>query len=334
MSTKPPLISVGMPVYNGARTLRHALDSILAQSFTDFEIVISDNASTDETASIVAEYSKLDPRIRLHRNSENVGARANYNRVLDLARGDLFKWAAHDDWISTDYLERCVDAMRADPTVVLCYSAACRVDARRDTLRIVTPARPLARSSSAALRMHDVLWRLPYFPIFGVFRTSVLRAAQGIPNCPEPDRVTLARAALQGPFMQISDVLFFQRSPEKNTPNRNVWTWLDPSNVSRRRIRAVRVGRELCSATNRSDLPFSQRWWLFGDICIALAIKSVRGKARQIRRRYGIRYGHGPKLAETYVADWERQLAKEARIAIGRSGRREEASSGREGDPA
>jgi glycosyltransferase involved in cell wall biosynthesis len=322
MPHKSPLVTVGMPVYNGARTLRHALDSIQAQSLTDIEIVISDNASTDATADIIAEYAARDHRIRSYRNPDNLGARYNYNRVLELARGTYFKWASHDDWIASDYLERCVQAMEDDPQVILCYSAMCRVDAQSDTRRIVFPAHPLARSTSAVGRMHDVLWSVPYYPIFGLFRTSALRSVHGIPNCPEPDRVTLARAALQGTFAQIPDVLFFQRSSEKNTPNRNVWRWLDPANRSRRRLRIVRVAGEICGTVNRSGLPLRERSWIIGDTCVSLTAKTLRGKVRQLRRRYGVGYAQGPKIVDTFTADWEQRSAQEAQAAIaGLSGR-------------
>ena len=312
MPQEAPLVTIGMPVYNGARTLGHALDSVLAQSLDDFEIVISDNGSTDETAEIIAQYAARDQRVRPYRSTVNLGARTNYNRVLELARGRFFKWAAHDDWITPDYLESCVGELEANPTAVLCYSAMCRVDAQGDTRRLVIAAEALARSTSARRRIHDALWHVPYHPIFGLFRTSALRLAGGIPNCPEPDRVTLTRIASQGPFIQISDVLFFQRSPEKNTPNRNVWQWLDPSNVSRRPLRILRVSREIFYVINSAGLPSYERLWLLGDACVAIAAKTVRGKLRQVQRRYRLGYGRGPKIHDSFVLDWEKRSADEA----------------------
>lgn len=321
MPRELPLITVGMPVYNGARTLHHALNSILAQSYSNFEIVISDNASTDDTPEIISEYAALDHRIRPYWNSTNLGARANYNRVLELARGTYFKWAAHDDWIASDYLERCVEELQGCPEVVLCYSAMCRVDAQGDTRRLVVPANVLARSGSVARRVHDVLWHVPYHPIFGVFRTKALRSAGGIPNCPEPDRVTLVRVALRGLYAQIPDVLFFQRSPEKNTPNRNVWRWLDPANASRRRLRVVRVGGEILSAINRAELPRRQRWWLVGDAGVAIAAKTIRGKIRQVQRRHRIGYGRGTRIDDDFVVNCEIQSARlAAQVIQGDSG--------------
>src|SRR3974377_1117825 len=92
-----PKVSIGLPVYNGENYLRLAIDSILTQDYTDFELIISDNASADATQEICREYTARDCRIRYYRNKINIGASGNYNRVFELARGGLFKWAAHDD---------------------------------------------------------------------------------------------------------------------------------------------------------------------------------------------------------------------------------------------
>jgi len=100
----PPLVSIGMPVYNGARYIREALDSLLGQTFTDFELIISDNASTDSTEAICREYAAKDQRIRYIRQSHNLGASGNFKFVLDQALGEYFMWAAHDDKWSSNYL--------------------------------------------------------------------------------------------------------------------------------------------------------------------------------------------------------------------------------------
>lgn len=103
-----PQVSIGMPVYNGAAYIREALDSLLAQTFKDFELIISDNASTDDTQAICEEYARRDPRIRYVRQGENKGVLANFQFVLDQAKGDYFMWAAADDrwneyWVESIY---------------------------------------------------------------------------------------------------------------------------------------------------------------------------------------------------------------------------------------
>jgi glycosyltransferase involved in cell wall biosynthesis len=103
--SKKPKISIGMPVYNGAMFLREALDSLLAQTYENFEIIISDNASNDDTGSICQEYSVLDARIRFVRQENNKGALENFKFVLQKAEGEYFMWAAADDWWSNNWLE-------------------------------------------------------------------------------------------------------------------------------------------------------------------------------------------------------------------------------------
>src|SRR6266508_180906 len=97
MEREAPLVSIGMPVFNGQRFIRQALDSLLSMDYPNFELIISDNASTDGTAEICQDYAARDRRIRFYRNAKNEGAFGNFARVLALARGNYFMWAAHDD---------------------------------------------------------------------------------------------------------------------------------------------------------------------------------------------------------------------------------------------
>jgi glycosyltransferase involved in cell wall biosynthesis len=106
--TTPPTVSIGVPVYNGERYLRTALQSVLDSTFQDWEVIISDNASTDGTMAIIEEFMARDPRIRLNRNATNIGALPNFNLVADAARGTYFKWLAYDVVLDPDLLARCV----------------------------------------------------------------------------------------------------------------------------------------------------------------------------------------------------------------------------------
>jgi len=113
------LVSIGMPVYNGACFIGKALDSILEQSYPHFELIISDNASTDRTADICLEYAARDSRIRYVRQVTNLGAFANFHYVLLASSHERFIWAAADDWWDSDRLERLVDALLPHDAVVL-----------------------------------------------------------------------------------------------------------------------------------------------------------------------------------------------------------------------
>src|SRR6516165_10634650 len=117
-----PLVSVGLFVYNGERFLEETLQSILNQTFTDFELIISDNASTDRTGEIAQAYAKRDGRIRYHRNEKNMGAGWNARRVYELATGKYFRWATVDDLLAPELLRRCVEILESDPGGVLAHT--------------------------------------------------------------------------------------------------------------------------------------------------------------------------------------------------------------------
>jgi glycosyltransferase involved in cell wall biosynthesis len=264
-----------MPVFNGGRTLRRVLDSFLAQTFTDFEVVISDNASSDDTQEICEEYAAADPRIRYYRNERNLGALSNFNRVFELSRGDFFRWNSHNDWIAPSYLERCVDVLRRAPHAAGCYTGMCRIGEDGSVER-VRPAPEWAASASQLKRYHDALWRMRYHPIYGMFRASALRQTDLIPNCPTPDRITLVQVSLIGRFSHIDEVLFFQSLPPGG---RDVWTWLDPGNVRSPKRAMLRVVRELWRSVDRLARGGRiQRLVMRADAMVFVAARSLRGK--------------------------------------------------------
>ena len=117
-----PRVTVGVPVFNGESFLAETLDSLLNQTFSDFEIVISDNASTDRTEEICRAYAARDPRIRYYRSDANRGAAWNHNRVFELARGEYFKWNSADDLCAPEFLARCVAALDEDASAIMVCS--------------------------------------------------------------------------------------------------------------------------------------------------------------------------------------------------------------------
>ena len=106
-----PRLSIGLPVYNGENYLAESLDALLGQTYEDFELIISDNASTDGTADICHSYAKQDSRIRYIRQRQNIGCAPNHNYLVDEARGELFKWASDDDLYARDMIRLCVEAL-------------------------------------------------------------------------------------------------------------------------------------------------------------------------------------------------------------------------------
>jgi glycosyltransferase involved in cell wall biosynthesis len=122
------LVTIGLPVYNNERHLQQSIESLLSQTFRDFGLVISDNASTDGTASICEKYARQDSRIEYHRNPENIGLYPNFNRVFALSNSKYFKWATGDDMSAPEMLADAVEILEADPSVVICYPRTVIID--------------------------------------------------------------------------------------------------------------------------------------------------------------------------------------------------------------
>jgi glycosyltransferase involved in cell wall biosynthesis len=223
-----PRLSIGLPVYNAEEFLPQALDCLLAQTFENFEIIISDNASTDRTALICREYASRDARIQYFCNNRNLGAIANFNRTFALSNGRLFKWAAHDDLHRNIYLESCVRLLDEDPTAVLAHSGTVFIGEDShvfpfdpETGTYIDPKtgarqRPdsptIGDSPSPAVRFWHVLSRARWGShMFGVIRREALKRTKLLPNFAGSDRVMLAELALLGRFRAVPESLFMKR---------------------------------------------------------------------------------------------------------------------------
>jgi glycosyltransferase involved in cell wall biosynthesis len=209
-SLRIPRLSIGLPVYNGEQYLRESIESLLGQTFTDFELIICDNASTDATSRICEEYAARDPRVRYFRNSRNAGGINNANLTFERARGELFRWAAHDDVCAPTLLERCVQVLEQHPEAVGVYPATITIDEDGKETgsrygREGTAASPSARFRELSYRHH------PCEPIYGVIRAEILRKTRLQQNYTGSDRALLCELALHGPFVQIPEALFYKR---------------------------------------------------------------------------------------------------------------------------
>jgi glycosyltransferase involved in cell wall biosynthesis len=210
LSASTPLVSIGMPIYNEGRYLPAALDSLLAQDFADFELIISDNASEDATGKICLEYAARDPRIYYYRNERNVGATENFNRVFRRSRGKYFMWAAgHDVWAPT-YLSRCLEALESDASIVLANSQARLIDQRGSELCL--PLYQLdTRNRSLWLRFNLVLFQVSFVYPYSLIRASALRETHLCLKVPGPDHILALELSLLGPFAIIREPLLFLR---------------------------------------------------------------------------------------------------------------------------
>jgi glycosyltransferase involved in cell wall biosynthesis len=207
-----PLVSIGLPVHNGEAFLHQALDSLLSQTFEDFELIISDNASTDRTREICLARAARDPRIRYFRNDTNQGAAYNFNRVFTLARGKYFKWAAHDDYCEPDFLQECVSILEGDSSVILCYPRAKVVDSEGHVLLEYHSTMTAAGSPLAHQRFDAVINRRPRCSeIFGLALCDALRHTRLIGSYIASDRALLAELALLGRFQEVPFCLLVNR---------------------------------------------------------------------------------------------------------------------------
>jgi FkbM family methyltransferase len=228
-----PRVSLGLPIYNGARFLRECLDSILAQTFRDFELIVCDNASTDETVSIVKEYMQRDGRISLYHANENRGAAPNFNWTFKLSRGDFFKWCAADDVLKPDYVERCLRALESAADAVMAYSGAVDIDETGAILREIYDNRVPLRFAAPEphVRFQDLTcFDHSCIAVFGVARQSDVRQTSLIGPYVGSDRILLAELGLRGKILRVGDDLLRHREHPGRSVNeikdlrrRTVW---------------------------------------------------------------------------------------------------------------
>jgi len=254
-----PRLSIGLPVYNGEKYLGQSIESLLGQTYEDFELIISDNASTDGTAEICQRYARQDARIRYRRQPRNIGLAPNHNYVFAQARGELFKWAAADDLYGRDLLKLCVEALDAHPEVVLAHAWEAAIDA--DSRVYQSLEYPLATGSARAPeRFRSILFGSsglfestdPAVPglvrvdndgilrscdQYGVIRADVLRRVAPLDSYHHSDRIITVELALQGPFHITPQWLYFRRDYPDRTYNqspkvRERCAILDPARAS------------------------------------------------------------------------------------------------------
>jgi glycosyltransferase involved in cell wall biosynthesis len=205
-----PRVSIGLPTFNGAAYLEEAINSLLGQTFTDFELIISDNGSTDATPEICRRAAARDARVRVLRSDENHGLAWNHNRVAAAARGEYFMWASDDDRFAPDYLDRCVAVLDADPGIVYCYGETILTDSSGRIL-----GREVGRFTLAAPEPHVRFWELLVVRggqnTYGVVRTAVLRRIQPHLTFPWSERVIFSELSLYGRFACVHGPMYLRR---------------------------------------------------------------------------------------------------------------------------
>ena len=214
-----PLASIGIPVYQGEDFLDKTLQSARNQKHEPLEIVVSDNASTDSTAAIVAQHAGADSRIRGVVQVENVGAAENYNAVFRESKGIYFAWNAHDDYSSPDFVFEGVRALEATPDAVVALPRTLRVDTSGAVLEEMVIPDALF-SASRAIRFRAAARAEPEAVIFGLFRSDVLRSTALHGHFTGSDRNLVAELLLMGPAVMAGDSEFYLREHDNRSVRR------------------------------------------------------------------------------------------------------------------
>jgi len=273
-----PTVSVGLPVYNGETYLEEAIDSILAQTYDDFELVVSDNASTDRTREIVLDYRERDPRVRAVFHETNRGPMKNFNGVVPLSRGRYFKWAADDDVLAPTFLERCVPILEEDPDVVLAHGRTVIID-EGDVVREGEAGRPTDAPDVVA-RVRALLFEASCHPIFGLIRRGALLRLPPMGAYAHGDGVLLLRLGLLGRFHEVPEVLLrYRHHPGQSielarSSYRDYSRWFDPGNEGKVFLPFWRRGWEFATSLARGPLSIGER---------VRAFAALAGWARRFR---------------------------------------------------
>ena len=270
MENTPPTLTIGMPVYNGQNFIAEAIESILEQTYTDFELIISDNASNDDTQHICELYARRDSRIVYYRNESNLGAAANFNRLIALASGKYFKWAAHDDICAPSFLEKCVDVLARDTSVVLSYPKTSIID-ERGAPYLNYLVKLNGESHQPHVRFGEIIRKEHWcYSIFGIFRTDILKKTPIIDGYSDADRVLLAEISLLGRLYEVPDYLFLRREHALTSTNiikddQKRLVWFDPKQGKKQHYLFLKL-RGYLAAIRRAPLTRFEKLRCYGQV--------------------------------------------------------------------
>ena len=218
-TTAPPLVSIGIPVYNGERVLHHALVSVLNQTYQNLEVVICDNASTDDTQNICLTYAARDPRVRYYRNATNIGLHANFRRVCELSTGEYFTWVSADDRRPPLAIQVCLEAFQQHPDAVLVHGpilyeageGADLVELSNEVDLSIPDSAERVRAFTQGLRFNEI--------VYGLYRSCALRKAM-FPSTCGPDYLMALQMCLLGPVVSVATpiVIYHIRQPLAGNP--------------------------------------------------------------------------------------------------------------------
>jgi len=264
MASREPLVSIGLPVYNGERYLGRALDSLLRQHYQRFELIISDNASQDSTIQICQAYAAKDARVKLVLNDRNNGVIANFTLVLERATGSYFMWAAHDDYWGPEFIAEMVRELETNPAASLAMSSIKRVTESGmdyDLVRYLGKEDP-HRKSNLSLAIALANGSPHHLFMYGLFRTDFLKDAfRNFPRVMAGDRLFMIQVALATRLRYVDQMLYVRYMSDEPIPVRYAneefgKMWQDP----RARLKkAFAIGPYLLRS---NVVPWRRKLWI------------------------------------------------------------------------
>jgi len=266
-----PLVSIGLPVFNGEDFLEKALHSILNQTYRNIEVIVCDNASTDRTSSIVAAYHKSDDRINYHRHDVNLGAAGNYNRTFELSKGKYFKWAAHDDVLHENYIEQCVQTLESDSSTSLVQSLVGQIDEDGIvTTHEYTGIDDAIAEDTSNCTQYRILMqkRGAWVRIFGLIRSDILKNTPLIDKYIGSDLTLLGELGLNGKVKDLDTVLFWRREHNRTSTRgkfkarRKRLVWFDSKkNSNSLSLPEWKLTWEMFRSITRQNLPLTSKMY-------------------------------------------------------------------------
>lgn len=299
-----PRLSLALPVYNGAAFLKEAIESILDQDYADFELLITDNCSTDGTEEICRGFAARDKRIRYLRNAENLGAAANFNLGFRMTSGEYFKWCADDDKISQNYLSACVRALDEAPGAAVACGELVGMDADGNPTSFVEGALPDLAGSDPGIRFRRLLpQHVLVAAVFGVYRRDVLQKTSLHRPYYSSDCALLAEVILLGGLIHVPEAVLYNREhPARscNLDSRKRAAWQNPRAAGSNPLEISRRIAHLAEITwrHRRAAPLATTWpflllWVLNPVLIGRlgleAVGALSPGSRQWLRRIGLR---------------------------------------------
>lgn len=266
-----PTITIGVPVYNGERFLRKTLQSLLAQEFADFELIISDNGSTDTTQLICEKFARNDYRIKYIRHAVNQGAGWNFKYLLEVAHGNYFMWAgSHDLWKPT-FISRCLAAFGQDQDIAVVYTKAQLIDGEDTPLSIMedtVQTYGLSRAKRARIIVSNLKTGNM---IYGLFRTDILRKCRLTMTGYGPDLVILMEVNLLGSAVLLPEVLFvrreYHRSQDQNTPVAQLYRVNPEAIIGRKTMRpCLQMGWQYLRSVFHAPIPVLEKPYILLNV--------------------------------------------------------------------